>query len=339
MKIGALSLGSRKGSSKKSDALADLKEKVSDAEDAVEPLHTRWKDQQRYYDGPGQETEYKPALAQYGLEKDLVITNFVQATVEQFISVLLQATPSWYVVGPDREQDDAAKRLSQFLQAFYEDRNVALEQEIAYRHTGIMGDGWLKASYNRLIDDVDIRCIDPLMVYPDPTANRLQDAEYVGIKHIYGEALAKRLFKSLDMDEAETAGAVETRSGEQNEAGGATRVVIWEVYHEFGEKLTIYSAGQELYKGENPMPNNRFPLFHFPMQVDTDRLWGKAMVEQLKPLQDLINKTRTRIAIHLHFCANPMMHVNRPAGEIEIAPGGMIKTLEGEALTGFSRRL
>ena len=227
MRIGPLSLGRSKGGSKKSDKLADLVEKVGEAEDAVEPLHTQWKDQQQYYDGPGQEAKYKAVLAEYDLEDDLVITNFTQATVEQFVSVLLQATPSWYVVGPGNEQDDAAKRISQFLQAFYHDRNVALEQEIAYRHTGITGGGWLKAGYNSLIDDVDIRCIDPLMVYPDPTANRLQDAEYVGIKHIYGEPLAKRLFEKLNMDEAETAGTVETRSGEQSEAGEADGPLCW----------------------------------------------------------------------------------------------------------------
>jgi len=129
-------------------------------------------------------------------------------------------------------------------------RTIAGE-ELAYRHTGIVGGDWLKASYNALIDDVDIRCIDPLMVYPDPTAPRLKDAEFVAIKHIYGEAVAKRLFEKIDMDEAETAGTVETRSGEQSEAGDATRVVIWELYHEFGEKLTIYSADQELYRGKD----------------------------------------------------------------------------------------
>ena len=69
-------------------------------------------------------------------------------------------------MGSNNEQDDAAKRLSQFLQAFYHDRNVALEQELAYRHTGIVCGGWFKASCSRLVDNVDIRCIDPLMVYP-----------------------------------------------------------------------------------------------------------------------------------------------------------------------------
>ena len=328
MQIGLVnvSLGSGTKASKKLDT---LKEKVTQAETALEILHVQWRDQQEYYNGPGQETKYRPILKEYGLDDELVITNFTQASIEQFISVLLQATPSWYAVGPDGEHDDIAKRISQFLQAFYHDRNVALELEMAYRHTGIVGGGWLKAGYNRLIDDVDIRCIDPLMVFPDPTANRLQDAEYVGIKHIYGKAMAKRLFEKLKIDEAETAGSVETRGREQNEAGGATRIVIWEVYHEFGEQLTIYSGNQELYKGENPMPNNRFPLFHFPMQVDTDTLWGVAMVEQLMPLQDLINKSRTRIAIHLRFSANPMMHVNRPLEDIKIEPGGLIKTGEG----------
>lgn len=329
MQIGPVNVSLGKGT-KSSKKLGDLKEKVTQAVTALESLHEQWKDQQEYYDGPGQESKYRPILKKYGLDDELIITNFTQATIEQFISVLLQATPSWYVVGPGDEQDEASKRLSTFLQAFYHDRNVALEQEIAYRHTGITGGGWLKAGWNRLIDDVDIRCIDPLMVFPDPTANRLQDAEFVGIKHIYGEAMAKRLFEKLKIDEAETAGSVETRAREQNEAGGAKRVVIWEVYHEFGEQLTIYTANQELYKGENPMPNNRFPLFHFPMQVDTDTIWGVAMVEQLQPLQDLVNKSRTRIAIHLRFSANPMMHVNKPiVSDIQIEPGGIVKTGDG----------
>lgn len=323
-----------------------LRARVLDGWNVQADLRDSWANAWDFYDGGGQLWWQSKLPAD--LRDDAVITNFTFASVEQYVATLMQDEPDWYVVAEDAERDAYAQQATSYLQAFAQVANVNAERESIYRHALIGGNGVALVYWDELAGpkdeagnpqgDAAVRAFDPAAVVIDPTATRLVEAEFVALRHVYGYRRAALLFAKIPADPSASGAEgleiighdneVETEDDEARESA-QERVVVWEVYHDFGAKRTIYSGSKLLHEGDNPIPNGRFPIVLFPLYPVRYRLWADGLVAQMKPLQDLFNKLRTRVAIWARYVANPVVVAIGPQGEIQTAPGSVIKVLSG----------
>ena len=314
-----------------------LRKRVGDGYSAMDALREDWRKLWAFYRGDGQllwRTKLPPKL-----QDDAVATNFVFSSMEQYIATLMQDEPDWYVVALGQEQDKYAKAVTDYLQAFAVDANLNAEREPTYRYALVMGTGVLKVFWDSLArngaGDVAVRAVDPCDVVVDPTATRIEDCEFVAIRNVYGYALAHRLFDRLPKDPSASGAAnIEVLKSSDDEGEidqpdlrmtAELQVVVWEIYHDFGKRRTVYSGSKLLHEGDNPTPESRFPLVFFPLYPRRKQFWAAGIVEQVRPLQDFFNKLRTRVSIWARYAANPVIVCDDPGAEISTNPGDVIK--------------
>ena len=296
--------------------------RVEDAETYHLAHHDQCRDFWNYYCGEGQDrSDNLPEE----LQSDWVTTNFTYSTIEQYVAVLMQGQPAWFVVAAESEREDAATKATEWLQAYYHEANVPFEQEMCYRYALVMGTGALKVYFDKGEDDVQVRAVDPTTIFPEPSAKRFDQCSFVAIRNVYGLDLAEKMFEKFKRGDE----GIELVGVEEDEPEGDTkpedRVVIWEVYHKFGKRLTIYSGSKNLYDGKNPTPGGAVPLLLFPFDADLVGIWGTSLVKHIQGLQDLFNKTRSRVSVNIRYTANPKMKTTDPAlTDVDVNPGSLI---------------
>jgi len=328
------------GRKSKAEKLEEIQEKVDRAKTAVETFHTDWGTWRDYYDGCGQEKIAEP-LQELGLEDEFIITNFIFSSLENYVSVLMQAMPQPYVAELG-EQTQRARDATTWLQTFKREKNFGAEYEMVLRNAVPIGNGAVKVYWDRDEDDPKIVSVDPESIFPDPAAHNLKEASYVALRNIYSEELAEeifdgKVFEKIDLEEATKVTSDETGMVEiedEPEKKG-DRVEVWEVYYERGKKLIIYTADQLLFDGDNPTPNGRYPIFIFQLHKQTSKFWSVGLVRYLMGLQDYINKTRTRISIHERYTVAPVWATDSQGTQIDVSPGAINELLPNTTLTGL----
>lgn len=318
--------------------LVELKAMVDAAKEPLKTLHSDWDDYRNMYEGEHTEGITLPD----DLATDFVPINLAFAHTETRIPLLAGASPTWYVQAPDDGDDADAEGLTAMLQALWQRRQIDREYKKALRDQIILGSGALKAWWDpslgpvtgvadgpgkyelKRAGDVNVSWVSPFTIYPDPDACNLDDCEYLAFSHdLSPRTIKQRYGTELDKDKAERL-EIDTDDGGKNQSAErgmkwpksafsrksqatSTKEIyrVWEVYHEGGARLSIYSGSQLLFDGENPTPNGRFPLVIFKAYESGYAFWGMAETSQVYDLQQLIDKVLFRVNCHIRLNATP----------------------------------
>ncbi len=301
---------------------------VDDARESTRELHDKWDTYLDFYQGNQTEGE---ELSVDDL-RDWAPVNLVYSNTEIIVPILADAAPLWYVKALDPEHDEQAGQLTDVLQAIWFGRHVTRQYKLALRDQLLLGTGFLKPWWNvnagpmvsefdgeavtmRRQGDIDVSWVDPYSVNPDPAARSLEECEYLCLSHDLAADRAKRLWPKFDEQQAQV---VEEDAEQQkpiwsralgwlfgSNASKATsqrqQYRVWEVYHEGGRRLTIYTNKQILWDGDNPTPGEAFPLAVFPMGERGYGFFGMPMTAQLLDLQKKINKWHLMMQQHLRM--------------------------------------
>lgn len=327
------------------EALAELTTRVKRSRSIAQQQHSDWKDLYDYYEGEGQKKAFAMEDQEKWVKQELRIANFVFSIVRTTVPILLDSAPMWYVVD---SQADLKDNVTDYIQAYYHRRAVRTELRMALEDAVILGTGALKIWYDPDLGengDVAVTWQDPFCIFPDTAADRLEDCEFVALLNEYSKEQAKKIFsgdgayakiKLEDAAKSEWTGA--TRPGKERVSAEAEELIeVWEVYHEFGKRLTIYTGEQMLYSGPNPL-GERWPVVLFAPQRNPRDIWGSSDIKQLRDVQDDINLLRLRFNINARVTANPQVAIyGDPNQEISNAPGHAYKFQGTKQEAGIER--
>ena len=336
----------RKRPRKDVEVTAELAQLVSDAQAALAKRHDNWRRYDEYY--LGEQKINKDVDYSLTENRDMYPLNYCMSTVETIIPILLDAAPMWYVLEEGRvEGSPLVDDVTYFLQAFWHHTKMDGVLEEISRDTIVYGTGVAKIywdsermpvdrmteSANMEIDDkgdlvfgvesrieeerlgdVVIEWCDPYSVLPDPNARRLDECRYVAIKVEISKEDLKRQFEWLDEDDIAYVSGTDKqrlRPREQEEIRSEL-AEVWEVYHEFGDKLTIYTGSTILYEGDNPIPGKRFPIVLFSNRRRGGWMWGQSAIGDVMATQDFINLANVHVATNMRYTMNPQLATNDP---------------------------
>lgn len=303
---------------------------------ATHHVHDKWREYYDYFNGDGQQARFDFSNARW-MKDEFRIANLTYAAINTILPLLLDAAPEWFMVDDAGMLDDSS---SQYMQAFYHRRHIRQELRPTFRDALTLGTGIIKAGYDPHIDewgDVRVSWQDPFCVYPDPAATRLDKAEFIAILNEYSPAYAKKVFSGgdetpfakIDIEKAEKKSPDNPSrpdSVRPEFEPGVEHLNVWEVYHDFGESLTIYSGDQVLFHGKNPV-GPRWPLVFFHANPEMRNVWAPSEIKQYQPLQDTINLLRLRMltAARLHASATTVVHGTPTSGAVTNEPNQVIQ--------------
>lgn len=324
-----------------------LQEDVRQAKSIAQQRDQDWKDLYDYYEGEGQKKAFDFSGQEDWVKEELRIANLVYSIVRTNLPILLDAAPIWFVVD---EEANPQEEITDYMQAYFHRRRVRSELRMVLRDALVMGTGCVKIWYDKRLGahgDAAVTWQDPFCVFTDPAADRLEDAEFVAILNEYSEGQAKEIFrgtkespyKRINYDTA-TKSEVTADSRPRREARSADMkplIEVWEVYHDFGRKLTIYTGDQQLYSGDNPL-GERWPIVFFEPDPNPRAMYGDADIVQLEDIQNDINLLRLRFNINARLVANPQIAIWGGANvEASNEPGHVYKFNETPQDAGIER--
>gem|GEM_PF-2434941 len=338
--------------------IAKLQEWVEDATLAVNDLHTEWDKYGDFYQGI--QDEGIPLTEEAKL--DWTPVNLVYSTNESIVPPIKDSVPVWYVKGlQEGLGEDLEQRMTDVLQGIWYSRRISRQYGMAIRDELLRGTGFLKAWWNPDIGpekvdvdgrgryqrskagDADVSWLDPYSVYPDPVARSLEECEWLALANDMAPERAKRLYDGsnggtafddklgqLVADDTQRPQSLMSRAigwvvGRMvsKPPGSRKTYRIWEVYHEGGRRLTIFSGQQLLWDGDNPTPGEAFPIVVFPMCERGDSFWGMPPTSQIIGLQTRINKTNLYLAQHLRLLASMPLTTNDQQAKLQIGDVGI----------------
>ena len=335
----------------KPSVIEDLDVLLADAIREKEVLHSLWTSWWKYVDGKQDDNiDFEDWQLQ-----DFCVVNLCKSYVQTVLPILLSSYPAPFVVADDMCQDELAVAVTEVLHALRDRLRIDWTLHQVYTDALSIGTGVAKVWWDKnggpVVDgdrqgEVALAWVDPFSVYPDRTARTREDCEYIAVCNKYSLARIRRLFPDKDInadDLGSSAGlpiddirAPEgvsniTEKGMMDAQGKRVEATydIWEVYHEFGDRLTIYSGKTLIWDGDNPTPNARFPLFFFPLNPQGHKFWGEPTIKDMVGLQKLINLTNMRISTHARLMGNAQWLTNDANFAATNEPGG-IATYHGD---------
>lgn len=308
----------------KREVVLDLRERVDTARSYYDVRNNEIAERRRYILGDGQKAKYLEELQDMDLEDEFVVMNYTRSLISHLISLITSSLGEAYVVPSNPEdprQSEGADKLGQYLRALRKRDNYAHHMRQWLEDAAVTGSGWLRAVYDRWDEDVKLQWQDAATIYPEPNAATLDEAEFVAIRHVRNVGSAKRLWPDIDLEICEEAGPPRQQQGQRGRRMSTKQIEVWEVYHDFGDKLTIYSGDQLIFHGEAPITGAGFPLFHYTFAPSVHEIWGHSLLKDIEYLQDLFNRIMTRISWWQRYWANPNVKTNDPNANIKTGPG------------------
>ncbi len=323
-------------------ASSELISKMSALKDeawtAKQTVHSNWDYAWQFYNGDQWQGAKFP-IAWTAEEKCTI--NLLKSTINTILPIVCDALPTWYVKAYAPENDDNADLLSRFLQGLWFDQRLDRGYNLAIKDALVTGTGAMKVYLSQMTHRVplptggkdgrvDAAYLDPYSIFPDPNAQNIEDCRYLAIKTPMPASLLKHFYPSADLkamdDELQGERRGQWYKDTKNDSE-EQRYDVWEVYHEFGHKLTIYSGSEILFDGDSPVQDGRFPVVLF---LDDERgtdMWGGGIIDNGgSELQKAVNKIVWRILCHARVCVNPRL-VQEGLGTVKMTndPGGLIQ--------------
>ena len=346
--------------SRNRELLTKLTGWVDDATAIVRDLHDVWDTYGDYYQGVQHEGL---GLSDYDL-LDWAPVNLIFSTVETCIPILADAAPLWYVKGLSEGMDQGLEEaMTDALQGIWYSRRVARQYKMALRDQLLRGTGFLKVWWNpdigpvqhdvdgrgrmvqRRLGEIDVSWLDPYAVFPDPAARCIEECEWLALATDISAERAGRIWDKFDEkqaglmeDDTERPTGWLGRSlawvfgfGQLKQAVKRQVYRVWEVYHEGGRRLTVFSGHQVLWDGPNPTPGEAFPVVALPMCERGESFFGIPIAAQIKELQDKINKWHMMMTQHLRLMGKPTIWTNDQQAAQQLRenggrPGAVVNT-------------
>lgn len=336
----------RKKPAKDVEVTAEFGQMVTDAQRALDQRHLSWRTYDEYY--IGEQKINKGVDHSEAENRDMHPLNYCMSTVETIIPILIDAAPMWFVLDETVvEGSPLVEEVTHFMQAFWHHVKMDLTLEEISRDTVVYGTGIGKVYWDSEktpvdremeipeagidefgdvvfeteseivedhLGDVSIEWCDPFSVFPDPNARTLDECRYVAIKVEISKEDLMRQFDWLDEDDIAMVGGTDRqriRPREQEE-DRQNLAEVWEIYHEFGKKLIIYTGSTILYDDANPTPGGKFPIVLFLNRRRGGWLWGQSAIGDIMATQDVINLTHVHIATNMRYGMDPQLRTNDP---------------------------
>lgn len=335
-----------------SEFLKKLGGYIEDSTESFRDLHDKWDTYLDFYQGIQEEGV---SLLSEELV-DWTPINVIYSSLETRVPILCDAAPLWYAISLDGNHEVNAETLTNALQAVWHNRNVAGEYKRQLRDQLLLGTGAMKTWWNPRLGpldalgeragDVDVSWIDPYSIYPDPAATSLEQCEYLALNVDVAGERAKRLWGKFDAREAEQVDGDPARpwmnwlSRAYGWVGGTKNTSqytyrnrdiyrVWEVYHDAGSRLTIYSGNNVLYDGEAPTPDIQYPISLFTTYERGYGIFGMAETSQTIKVQMLLNRLIYRIAHHARLMSNTPWVTNDPTFQASNEVGSTLRLMPG----------
>jgi len=206
--------------------------------------------------------------------------------------------------------------------------------------------------------DVRVAGVDPVCIFPDPAAKRVEDCEYI----LYCYPIQRTLFarryrdalREVDLDPmtmaADPFAAFEDGSTENED----TVVVIehWYRTDEDGIAYEVYAGGKYITGTDDYWETTHFACYPFVFRYwlsDADSIWGKGDLAPILTLVDAVDRELAASQLSSAFSGSDVILAehdafsvppsNRPGAVWELKPGAMGKVARLGGRSGESDRL
>jgi len=319
--------------------LSALESRLTEAQSAKRTIETRWDSAQKYYDGDWATHwngfEFKPEWT----KADAITLNLFKQTINVILPVLLGSQPTIYVSAQNPDEDEVAMQVQDYIQGVAYENDIQKDLVRVYRNAMVRGFGCMKVFWDKtwfrtatpFSDDMAqgrarLCYLNPYSVFPDPNAEKVEDCQYIFFRNTYDAGMLEQVYPWADrrhMDREDTQDR--RRTFGQSPQLGDPRYQVWECYHEYGAKLTIYSGQEIIWHGENPTPFLQFPIVTFTPEERDEDIYGTSWWDGGgRDLHRNINYWLWKINCHMHLAGNPQyLHIG--AGSLVPAtdPGGV----------------
>jgi hypothetical protein len=312
---------------------------LAEAQAAKRAIEARWDEAQDYYDGKWDTHWSDFKFEQEWTRPNAVTLNLFKQAVNVILPVLLGSQPTIYVSATNLEEDEVAQSVQDYVQGIAYENDMQKDLVKVYRNALVRGFGCMKVFWDKtwfktatpFSDDLTMgrarMCyLNPYSVFPDPNAEKLEDCQYLFLRNTYDAEMVKTVYPWVDLKHMDREDSGDRRRVFNQPAQlGSTRYQIWECYHDFGAKLTIYSGDEIIWHGDNPTPFLQFPLVIFTPEERDEDIYGTSWWDGGgKDLHRNINYWLWKINCHLHLAGNPQyLHIG--AGNLvpDTRPGGV----------------
>lgn len=108
-----------------------------------------------------------------------VVYNKIYSTVESMFPILTDGTPRIVAKPLTKEAVQYIPSVNSFIDTLWWQLSVNRELDWWCKDGLLVGDGWFKTGYDFEAKRVNVGCIDPFILFRDPDATRLDDAEFM----------------------------------------------------------------------------------------------------------------------------------------------------------------
>lgn len=161
--------------------------------------------------------------------------------------------------------------------------------------------------------DIRVEVRSPFQMFPDPLADSFSEAEWLieqSVKSV--ESVRQRYGVDVEPDASANPGLVESSIGGSS-TSSYRGVRVREYWHRPGVDhpngcRVVWCKNKELFRDENPF--DAWPYVMLSAIPVPGRLWPTCVTEQLRPLNDELNKVKSQIAENRNRVGNPTVIAN-----------------------------
>lgn len=294
------------------------------------------------------------------------VINYVAYVVDQKAPQLTNQRPTGLILPTARDDEEAAKLFTQITDVIAERVDLDSKIDEVVRTGLLLGTGFFRVWWdnslkggrpeydqmgnviggNQWMGDVAIDCPDPANIYPDASANCIEECRYI----IYAVPKTTKWIDEKFKVKVEPEQAFETEIYNRPSVNNSKdRVMFYEYwYKDNGEINCVYAAGGKILKQiKKVFAHGRYPFVSFVAKKNRKSLWGIGEPKNILANQKLLNKLVEIPTTISQLTSNPIALIdprsgidakkwtNKP-GQIWMAkdPGAAVRWLEPPRMNG-----
>lgn len=282
------------------------------------------------------------------------MSNFIFAIIETEVTWLTENRPNAIVVPLGPDDADSARIVEHILlDHLWPELDIRAKLKRMIRSALIRGKGFLKVGWDERASEVTVDYANWREIFIDPQANRVKDARYIiqarrmpisEIVRLYPEK-GHLVFPDNESDLTDggnwnadvdkpviTSGAMPIVDGDKY---SATVLECWirddsyELHTEMGDdgeprtvaqflypngRLITVANGVVLEDRPNPYQDGEFPFVDYTCYEDEESPWDVSEVEQLEPIQRVVNILESRFIDNARLMTNTVWVKSKDAG-------------------------
>lgn len=287
-----------------------------------------------HWDIPAQIGEVKPK------------TNLVFSSIETLTATITANKPRIIVVAREPRGEALSNKVQKYLDYVWDKADMDFKLPILARELMITGNSFFRVYYNQMTEELDIDLLPAMWVVVEPSAMRIEDAQWIIVSRPYSYDKIKMLFPDETKD---LIAGMEEKTDElipPSIAGSEGMQIYSPVVTTTGQSVTVYSEGAKQTVEEYGnmvklteawlrydlahwdyilIANNiiikheqfemtRPPIVHFGLYRTAFSLWAVGDVQQVYEKQLEINKRSQQLLEWLKIVANPPIVIDPASG-------------------------